>query len=144
MTLVENEWYGISESPKQEEILLLRRLVFYVSLSGVFFLFHSFSRCSPSSFAVKVKSCFLLCQCVYEGIYMTRLLVDDKTFKNIRCYSRWCFPLLVCVFHSSNGVFWLSFFFFIEDYSSNARAREKEENSNVVIMVLVVVVVPLV
>lgn len=92
--------------------------MFDVSLSGSFFFFLLIR--SPSSFVVKVKSCFLLCQCVYEGVYMTRLLVDDKTFKNIRCYSRWCFPLLVYVF-SFFGRRILTF-----KYSSNAHARKND------------------
>ena len=70
---------------------------------------------------------FLLCQCVYEGVYMTRLLVDDKTFKNIRCYSRLCFPLLVYVFSFfERRILTFFFFYFIENYSSNARTRDRE------------------
>ena len=46
---------------------------------------------------------FALPICADEGVYITRSFVDDKTFKNIRCYSRWCFPFHTVhldVFHS--------------------------------------------
>lgn len=131
MTLVEN---GLHSKNKKKILLRFRRIVFYVSLSASFFFFFlcfirsflslSFSVShSPSSFSVKVKSCFLLCQYIYEGVYMTRLLVDDKTFKNIRCYYRWCFPLRMCAYFS----FFDFLFFQSKNYSTNMQTNEREK-----------------
>ena len=66
------------------------------------FLFSS-SSSSLLPFAVKVKS--------YFCILPIRRRFDDKTFKNIRCYCRWCFPLVMCVFFILVG-FVLALFFF--------------------------------
>ena len=83
---------------------------------------------------------FALPICADEGVYITRSFVDDKTFKNIRCYSRWCFP-----FHTVHLDVFHSFLFNFKkkektQLNMQTNEREKAENSNVVIMVLVVVI----
>jgi hypothetical protein len=103
---------------KQKQQILLVSVFFYTRLYAIFlFSVLSFFLSPPLSLSLSCsvfllgegEVVFLLCKCVREGVYMTRLLVDDKTFKNIRCCCRCrsCFPLRV---FSCVVVFWLYFF----------------------------------
>ena len=73
---------------------------------------------------------FLLCDRVHEGIYMTLLLIDDKTFKNIRCYYRSRFPIRIyaCV------VLFRTLFFDV----GTRLTIETRKNSSAIIVVVVI------
>lgn len=77
---------------KQQILVLSIALSLSVSVRQAFmsFLF-SVCSCFPSSLIGEGEVVFLLCDRVREGVYITLLLVDGKTFKNIRCFSRSCF-----------------------------------------------------